>query len=365
MYALSSYRAKCVTKIMGKEAGGDSIQLATLSAEKPMLMRYDAWTSRSPVDTDLKAVQKSPPDTVYASEGKHLIWLSGNAYQTKEPVTPDDLHTTLEPWDGFYSKKTSIASKLLAASTAEAPIATKYAGSADVGGVACDMVEVKVFRDHMGAKVEFRATYYIGREDRLVRRLTQLVASGGALQLSTDAVISDIDTSHPGSRSLYAFTPPKGAVEEGVEAPLLSAGSRAPNFIARDGDNHAVRLEDLRGKVVVLDFWASWCGPCMMSMPHTNEVAGAFNSSAVFLAVDDGEGEDGFKQWVASNRTKYPKLRFVHVDPSQKLSSGSYHVSGIPTQYVIDKKGIVRASFVGYNEDEAPLREAIKRAGAG
>jgi hypothetical protein len=53
----------------------------------------------------------------------------------------------------------------------------------------------------------------------------------------------------------------------------LAAGAIAPDFVMRDIDGKEVRLSDFKGKVVILDFWATWCGPCIASMPHTNELA--------------------------------------------------------------------------------------------
>ena len=70
------------------------------------------------------------------------------------------------------------------------------------------------------------------------------------------------------------------------EAPVLQPGALAPDFVSRDASGKAVRISDFKGKVVILDFWATWCGPCQASMPHTQTLAKNFkDQGVVVLAV--------------------------------------------------------------------------------
>ncbi len=130
-----------------------------------------------------------------------------------------------------------------------------------------------------------------------------------------------------------------------------------------DKDGKPLRLSDFRGKVVVLDFWATWCGPCMRSLPHTNAVAAKFKQGVVVLAVNVWDSKEAFRAWLSRN-TQYDALTFA-VDPSpngKDVASTLYRVSGIPTQYVIDKNGKIAKSFVGDSGPAADLGKAIEAA---
>jgi len=148
---------------------------------------------------------------------------------------------------------------------------------------------------------------------------------------------------------------------------LLAAGVQAPDFTANDKGGKPVKLSDYKGKVVVLDFWATWCGPCQMSLPHTNEVAKQFaGKNVVVLAVCVSDTQAAFDGWLPKH-PEYASITFA-IDPSKrgdpKASGRLYHVSGIPTQFVIGKDGKVLKSFVGYGGPTADLADAITKAAA-
>ncbi len=155
------------------------------------------------------------------------------------------------------------------------------------------------------------------------------------------------------------------AAAQASEPALLAAGVAAPEITAVDKDGKTVKLSDFRGKVVVVDFWASWCPPCKASMPHNQEVTKKLqdaNVPMVLLAVDNAEAQPAFAQWVKAH-PELGSLQFVFADPKTGDVSGKdYHVSGIPTQYVIDKGGIIRASFVGYGEPTDDMEKAVRAA---
>jgi thiol-disulfide isomerase/thioredoxin len=127
-----------------------------------------------------------------------------------------------------------------------------------------------------------------------------------------------------------------------------------------------VKLSDFRGKVVVLDFWATWCGPCIASMPHTKEVAARYKEQGVVvLGSCTNDTRAAFEKWVKANRAKYPDFIFAH-DPAERspasISDKLYGVAGIPQQFVIDREGKIVALVTGYLPGEVMLDAALAKA---
>jgi peroxiredoxin len=133
-----------------------------------------------------------------------------------------------------------------------------------------------------------------------------------------------------------------------VRAP--SAAPAAPDFILPDLSGKTVRLRDFRGKVVVLNLWATWCTPCVAEMPTLEtlwkRMAGR---DLVLLAVNQDERTDGVRGWVDGQELTFPVL----LDPRAQVAH-DYGVSGYPETFVIDRNGRVVHHHIGFRDWSEP-----------
>ncbi len=147
---------------------------------------------------------------------------------------------------------------------------------------------------------------------------------------------------------------------------LLSAGALAPEFVAEKWGGGDLKLSDYRGKVVILDFWATWCGPCQRSMPHIEKVSQSVKGKdVVVLGLCVWDDKEAYAKWVPENSAKYT-FQFAF-DPAAKspdsIASKLFKVSGIPTTYIIDKDGKVVEAIVGYQDGDDRVEKALQKLG--
>jgi peroxiredoxin len=119
-------------------------------------------------------------------------------------------------------------------------------------------------------------------------------------------------------------------------------GKPAPQFTVQDSDR-TVSLSDLKGKVVVLNFWATWCPPCVEEMPSLIQMQQRMeNKGVIVLAVSVDDDQSNYQKFLRDNRVNLLTVR----DADQK-SNNLYGTFKFPETYIIDRNGVVRRKFIG------------------
>ncbi len=164
--------------------------------------------------------------------------------------------------------------------------------------------------------------------------------------------------------SLFAFTPPEGAKQTedwslpGIVKPDL-IGQAAPALKAKTMDGAEIDLAALRGKVILLDFWATWCGPCKREMPNLEKLHKEFgDQGVVVIGMNVGEDRSTIETFLKDAKLTYP---VAPIEDSSDLIA-QLSVSAYPTAVVVDREGKIRSYEVGVR-GEAALRADLKKAG--
>ncbi len=150
--------------------------------------------------------------------------------------------------------------------------------------------------------------------------------------------------------ALAAFAWPASATNEAVPAPAFKLANRAGGEVS---------LADLKGQVVMINFWASWCGPCRKEFPALDQIYAKYKPMGFALVAINVESEKSdAEKFLATTPASFPIL----FDPDNKVS-GSYGVSAMPTTVLVDRQGRVRWLHRAYKPgDEAKYIEQIRAA---
>ena len=147
-----------------------------------------------------------------------------------------------------------------------------------------------------------------------------------------------------------------------VAQPELARARMAPPFAVTTLDGQRVSLDDLKGKVVLIDFWATWCAPCRAALPHMREIAKKFEGHPlVVLSVSLDSDENKWKDFVAKNGMTWSQCRDGgFTGPVAQL----FGVKAIPQTFTIDPDGVLQDEHIGDASIEGKLKKLVARAQA-
>ena len=140
-------------------------------------------------------------------------------------------------------------------------------------------------------------------------------------------------------------------------AMAVSLQETAPDFTLKSLDGGNLRLEEYRGQVVLINFWASWCGPCRQEMPLLDRLHERYEDTGFAVLGVNVEGEVGpARDIVDRTRVSFPVL----IDEGQRVSQ-RYQLEAMPSTIVVDRDGMVRYIHRGYKPgDESKYIEVVK-----
>ncbi len=278
-------------------------------------------------------------------------------------------------------------------------VAAKFLPDAELDGVKCRAVEYRVQvvypnqpnEDGSASKAEprvmtMRQVRFVGADDLVSRKIeSSATYSGGdgdpIPAMSFQGTYAKVKINSKPSAELFALKAAAGytiqkdadASELGIpssESPKLkfAVGDKAPSFTLKSGDGTDVSLESLKGRVVLLDFWATWCGPCKMAMPGVQKLHEKYKDQKVSVFGVDTWERAGSVEKSTAKAAKYmaeKKYTYGLLANGDDLAK-QYGMSGIPTFVLIGPDGKIIYLGVGFDEkQDETLAELIDKALAG
>jgi len=292
-----------------------------------------------------------------------------NQYTQKSAETvPDSTGMPRPPQNSPLTRYFDLLQGLKAADITGEQRLTVGGTPADCWVVRCDMTPPQALAADSSARAT--VTFWVEKARALVLRDSTSLslrnpATGADMVMDqvTSFALGRVNEALPDS--LFAFAPPADAKlvktfgpQAGAETPSPLVGKPAPPFTLKGVKGSTVSLASYKGKVVLLDFWATWCRPCRIEMPRVEALYKEFKARGlVVFGVNYAEDPATVRDFLAKNPYTIPIL----LDPKGEAGQ-RYQADAIPTLVVIGKDGKVSSYFQGVREENV-LREALAKAG--
>ena len=310
------------------------------------------------------------------SDGKKLyrhLPMMGRYMEEDAPASLEDV--TMEMGAGMMGGGFPLMTALISKDPADLMLdgvkGGEYLRRETLAGVPCDVVRFEQDEFTWDAWVE------IGEKPllrRVVPDLTRMLGEGGPMQGMmarmgefTYEMHFDLTDWEPNAQlpdDVFVFTPPEGVEKtdsmfgrapDRPEKKVNLKGASAPDFSLKELGGGTFDVSSRKGKVVILDFWATWCGPCRRALPIVAKVAGSYGDKVELCAVNEREEAEEIREFLTENKITCT----VALDVDGSVGE-AYGVTGIPQTVIIDANGIVRSVHVGLIPDlEETLREEL------
>lgn len=337
------------------------VKIAKLAAGDPLMAKLAAEGQYVTAGTDQTQIFHA------AFDGQTIRKLQPkDSTLVEKPIDTDPKERNLGTVTGFFGG--GAYSLLMLEYLMDQPLArqadasvAEYEGRASMAGVLCHVVYVEYDRQPDG-RVR-RGRWFIGIKDNLPRQFEEVSVDDKGRYGARVLTLSNVRVNPPADDLAFTIELPAGyKVKPYVPASrpaLLAAGNPAPDWKLADADGKTHALTDYRGKLVVLDFWATWCGPCVRGMPDLQKLHEKYRERGVEII--------GINAWEESNAAAYMKEKGYTYGLLLKgeAVAEAYRATTLPTIYLIGADGKIVYCKVGLSDENlaASIEQKLKERG--